>query len=432
MNETTLHATKTALITLANDVIRMLSESGRAIEAFRGIAIYDTAKDAVITALPSFGPASSAIRAMPLVEERYGTESADRLALQWVYELLPRLADASFIASAEALWADFMVELNEPQWIFRGVANLRHFSDSAPGVVLGPIDGVTIQGRSFDQLASLGFDQFIIDALIEDWSGFGASSYVVVAEKRVDKARDNLVLSSDGSPWVNAIRLLSAMRLVAPGDISMGQMWLVRPVRFNVGIGGHSHTLWSIPAPPAGATYEVPPSLAPRIEQQYANLLHLAEPGYGQGPGNLDLALRSFMATYDRWPIQADSQLIDSITAAEAVIGTETEITFRLAFRMAGLLAANASEREEVFKAMKSFYDVRSKLVHGGALKPKHTALLKDVSVLRSYVRRLLAAFVTLAVSGSTQYDRKFFAERLDLVLQDEEGRRRLRSDLGL
>jgi Apea-like HEPN len=167
-------------------------------------------------------------------------------------------------------------------------------------------------------------------------------------------------------------------------------------------------------------------SLQPTVRQ-------LEEHGFGNGPGNLGLALRSFTSSYDRFPASNESELVDVITAAEAMLGTENEITFRLAFRMAGLLGRTSSERVQVFRDMRRFYEVRSKIVHGGTLRGWRPAMLARADDARELVRRLLVAFVRLAASPSTtRYTRQFFEEELDAELQDERARRRMLQDLGL
>ena len=123
---------------------------------------------------------------------------------------------------------------------------------------------------------------------------------------------------------------------------------------------------------------------------------------------------------------------MDSITAAEAVLGSGTEITFKLAFRVAGMLGRTTQERVQVFEDMKRFYDVRSKIVHGATLAGWRLGMLARADDARELVRRLLVAFVRLAVSSSPTYTKKFFEERLDAVLHDEEARRRMLRDLGI
>jgi hypothetical protein len=164
--------------------------------------------------------------------------------------------------------------------------------------------------------------------------------------------------------------------------------------------------------------------------QIYAELKTLEKTGYGASPGNLAIALRSFMGTYDRWPTLQDTQLLDTITALEALLGTETEIAFKLAFRVAALLASSDAERAQMLKTMKVFYDTRSTLVHGDALKPKHHQCLEGVDDLRSLVRKLLRAFVTLAANPSAIYNKTFFEEQLDMALVDATEREKLRAAL--
>src|SRR5205823_2605732 len=142
-----------------------------------------------------------------------------------------------------------------------------------------------------------------------------------------------------------------------------------------------------------GSQYVLTRAIAREVRSLQPAIRHLGEHGYGRGPGNLDLALRSFISSYDRFPASQDSQLVDVITAAEALLGTESEITFRLAFRVAGMLGRTGAERVQVFNDMKRFYDVRSKIVHGSALTRWRPAMLARTEDARDFVRRLLVAF---------------------------------------
>jgi hypothetical protein len=124
--------------------------------------------------------------------------------------------------------------------------------------------------------------------------------------------------------------------------------------------------------------------------------------------------------------------LLDAITALEALFGIETELSFRLAFRVAGLLAGNDQERNSLLKLMRGFYDTRSTIVHGGSLKTKHQKDLGNFEVLRALVRRLLRSFVAFAVRPPKEYPRSFFRENLDAALVDSMEREKLRATLGL
>jgi hypothetical protein len=152
------------------------------------------------------------------------------------------------------------------------------------------------------------------------------------------------------------------MRLIAPGDVGISATFLQRVARFNVGFGGVQsigRTLDTI-----GSSYTWRSDRRLLYDTTYAALAHLENVGYAKAPGNLDLALRAFMSTFDRLPTAMDTKLVDAITALEAVLGSGTEISFKLSFRIASLLAATDEQRVTLLKAVKGFYDVRSKIVH--------------------------------------------------------------------
>src|SRR5262249_38094704 len=148
--------------------------------------------------------------------------------------------------------------------------------------------------------------------------------------------------------------------------------------------------------------------------------------------GNLEVALRSFAATFDRYPSFQDPQLLDAITALEALLGTGTELSFRLAFRVAGLLGTNDKERAKLLTVMREFYDTRSRIVHSGRLNEKHRQCLQKLEELRSIVRRLLRSFVSLAAQPAHRYTRAFFVEKLDAALLDDEERKKLQTTLDI
>jgi hypothetical protein len=236
---------------------------------------------------------------------------------------------------------------------------------------------------------------------------------------------------TDSTASLKAQRALGALRLLAVGDISIGRMWLMRGARFNAGLGGLSATGFSTPAF-AMHEYVLDAEIAAEVPPLYNDLRTLEVQGYGAGPGNLDLALRAFMSTYDRWPSFPQFRLVETVTALEALLGTESEIAFRLAFRVAGLLADDDAERAALFKEVKAYYDLRSRLVHGGTLKPKHQSLLADDEPLRGKVRRLLRAAVHLATTPGHSYGKQFFREDLDATLLDAAARTPLRQAMGL
>jgi len=404
--------------------------NGQPVHELQGVAFYDTERDATVRSLASFDTAIQAVTDIPDFVTHFGTDAAERVVLQFVYEYFTRVDELRYDeAMFDALWLDLQTETRHPEWVTRGVANVRHFRSEDLAIDLG--DGISVRGRNSRALASLGFGPPFWELLSRDWAGPGASSFVIVAEHTLAKRPENLVRTESGSVWIKAIRAIGALRLAAAGDVSIGPMWFVRPAHFNVGIGGIQGTYASVPAF-GGSEYVWTELIARAYPRLYDELAQLERDGYGKSPGNLSIALRSFMATCDRWPPGPDSKLLDATTALEALLGAYTEIAFKLAFRVAGLVAGSDDERSAIFKLMKDFYDTRSRLVHGGHLKKKHEMRLAKVDELRSLVRRVLRAFVAFATNPPSVYRRSFFETELDAALVNTAEREKLRVALGL
>lgn len=411
-------------------VVAAASRTGRELRQMQGIALYDPEKDLFIQSLESYVVVEVGIRELPLVQDRYGGGESHRLTLQLVYEYFDRANTIAVDSSlVDALWTDFVAELESPIWLARTVTNLRHFHSDDHHVEL--TDGVSIYGRNRAVLTQLGFSDSLLEALFADWGRWGASSFVLVTEHAVAKKPDNFVMVDDGGGWLRSMRSLGAMRLTAPGDVGISAVFQQRVARFNVGIGGILSNGMTVNT--KGNPFAWRSELRVPCVTTYACLAHLEKAGYGTSRGNLDLALRAFMSTFDRFPTVPDTQLVDAITALEAILGGETEIAFKLSFRVASLLAATDEQRVALLKAVKGFYTARSKIVHGVRLSPKHSAALAAVDDLRDIVRTILRGFVLFAADASRQVDAKLFSdEHLDASLVDTTQREKLRRLLGL
>jgi hypothetical protein len=420
---------KIALRQLVKDTVKMGHTAGLSLSEFRGIALYDMAKDAKIRALELFATAASKITHLPRFVESFGADAAPRIALQFVYQYFERGHVMSYSEEVfESVYDDLIKELECPVWIFRGVANVRYFMSDVLHIDLD--DGVTIRGRSPAELASLGFGAAIWDRITEDGSGFGASSFVLIAEHSIPKKPDNLTLTDSYQLSVKAMRAILSLRLCGEGSVGIGPMWIIRSARFNVGFGGIFRAGASIPT--MGTNFNWNPAISANYSAIYDGVKQLEEEGFKASPGNLSVALRAFSSTYDRWPTAQDSQLLDCVTALEALLGAENEIAFKLSFRIASILADTDEERSNLLKLLKDFYDTRSKVIHGANLKEKHQALLRRVGELRNIVKRLLIAFIRLGNTRPAEYGKNFWQDKLDAVLVNTVERERLRLALGL
>ena len=432
----TVNAIQTSVQNLIDHFISMAVNAELPLNALQGVALFNSTRDQRFTSLVAFTTTAQLLATLPHFESRYGNDNRDRLLLQFLYQYFNRIDGVQFDKPTfDCLWGDFLSELSETHWLSCGVANLRHFGTEASQPLQKPLDlgdGITVRGRSPDDLKSLGFDDLIWERIAEDWrTPFGSSPYVLVSEHQTLKEPENLITGDGYWPWTKAFRALQALRLCAAGSISIGPMWVIWAARFNVGFSGLNRTGFSIPTM-GGPDYIWTDEMGLGYSAVYGELTQLEKAGYERAPGNLEVALRVFMNGYDRWPPRQDAQLLDAITALEALIGMDAELSFRLASRVAGLLASDHKERVRLFKLMREFYDTRSKIVHGGTLKPAHQQHLANVEELRSLVRRLLKSFVTFAVKPPDGYSKKFFKEQLDAALLDATEREKVRTALGL
>jgi hypothetical protein len=388
-------ATRRALLDLVGSACDVVTPNRFSSDGSRyGIAYYDMARDKPITEVATFAGAIAALQADPAVALAYGPESANRLAIQFVYNtcrLLDRGADIP--PAFEATWTALQTETSNPNWTFAAVANLNSFTYDGDVIDLG--HGVTIRGRSFDWLMSaLQWDQVDLDRLSEDWSAGGhPSSFVLVVVTSQPKSAANLVLASDGAASSLAARALLAMRLHGGGDVYIGRMFLNRPTAFNVGMGGRSSAGWTIPR--FGTAYKLTEEMIPKIRQQIDTLISVEHPLHTSAR-HIGLAVRSFTSIYDRLMHQGEDCIIDAITALEALWKLDSELSFRLAFRTSSLLGQTDDDRGVIFETLRKYYRIRSKIVHGSALSAEESALVQNGEPLRDIVRRTLRAFIHL------------------------------------
>lgn len=167
MNEPSLKAN---LRVLAEQATQRVAADERSLDYLAGAtAIYDTRRDQAITELPAFEDARTALGALQVVQERYGPSPDgepvwERLTLQFVYGFLDNLSEPILDPGVfETSWEAFWQELLEPEWTWLGVANLQNFRSESMLLNLG--DGITIRGRSFEELAGMGWSEHRLEQL---------------------------------------------------------------------------------------------------------------------------------------------------------------------------------------------------------------------------------------------------------------------------
>ncbi|SPE43059.1 hypothetical protein SBA3_790011 [Candidatus Sulfopaludibacter sp. SbA3] len=119
-------------------LVEEAATSGPALGQQRGVAFYDTEKDARLTALRAFGDAERAISQLPQFATRFGADSVRRITLQFVYQYFGRTDSMRYDGAVfDALWDDFAAELGNPYWTTRGIANVRFFTSQKLNIDLG-------------------------------------------------------------------------------------------------------------------------------------------------------------------------------------------------------------------------------------------------------------------------------------------------------
>ena len=108
------------------------------------------------------------------------------------------------------------------------------------------------------------------------------------------------------------------------------------------------------------------------------------------------------------------------MTALEAIFATSaTELTHRLAERVAVFLGHDGPTRLDVYDAVKEAYSLRSTLVHGAQLKPKLVDRLAGVAttldgLLRDSLLRILSNKELYALfNGENEALDQYFLNRL-------------------
>jgi hypothetical protein len=401
------------------------AELGTEPSSYRGLSPFNsTRRNEPFQALDLFQPASTGLRQLNHFDTRFGVNSADSFVLQFIFNFLERLPTPAFSQTAfDEVWGEFSAELEDEYWQYFVVSNLKNFRSSDE--VLDLTDGVRIHSRNYLALSELlGWSDTQIEATLgRDWHEGGIGSHVIIATSRLAKAHDNLVLANDPDSWPKLFRTLLAMRLTKAGFVTHGRIFFGRRARFRFGLGGISSSGYSRWEP--GTEYQLSIADLPSVRAAYDALKVLDS--MGEKVRALSLALRAFSSIYGRDHFRPEDRLVDSITAIEALLRIDTDLSFRSSFQVAGLLAADDDERVVIFRELRTFYDTRSKVVHGGELKAKHSEALQNYERLLELVRQLLSGFVQATASGVLPKD---FYQEIDASLQHTAKREALRAML--
>jgi hypothetical protein len=122
------------------------------------------------------------------------------------------------------------------------------------------------------------------------------------------------------------------------------------------------------------------------------------------------------------------SDAVGAVTALEALLAKKEEtegLTYRLSMRIANLLGKDVEERKGIFRDVKNFYHLRSKIVHGVELDAKLLSRLSELDRLRETLRKVLLSVMALFLEGFHIPD---LPDLMDDLAFDDEKRQRIQA----
>jgi hypothetical protein len=95
---------------------------------------------------------------------------------------------------------------------------------------------------------------------------------------------------------------------------------------------------------------------------------------------------------------------VNVMTALESLVTKQDEVeglTYRLALRTANLLGRDVGERRNIFRGVKDFYYLRSRIVHGAELNERMIRRFDELQTMHELLRRALLSVMGLISSGT-------------------------------
>jgi hypothetical protein len=114
-------------------------------------------------------------------------------------------------------------------------------------------------------------------------------------------------------------------------------------------------------------------------------------------PKRIALALRRFTSLCDH--DRGHDRVLEQTIILEALLSdsSKSELTHKLALRVAYLLGTSFDDRKRFFKIVKKAYEIRSKLTHGEAAEPEWGELVQALDPL---VPRVIRGYIAAAGAG--------------------------------
>lgn len=205
-------------------------------------------------------------------------------------------------------------------------------------------------------------------------------------------------------------RLLLAFALVGYRFTGAGQSMMWEEPE-SIGFGGRLSSPLDLPSTVKASPTEIDESALREVLDLHRRLPE--EDAVTRPVHHEDVALRRFMlGTARSSPAEA---IVDYATALEGVLLPPSkdprELRFRLALNGAVYLADDPKKRHSIRRSLTSLYDLRSRLVHGGARHPSHEELASAAEDAHGLARTALRQAVENGWPTQNDFYRLLFGE---------------------
>jgi hypothetical protein len=203
-----------------------------------------------------------------------------------------------------------------------------------------------------------------------------------------------------------AERVVDCLRLVREDDIGVMALEVFHARPFTPAIrktyeGYYQPEL--APLVPKRFSFEItqtPPLSEKELERLRALLSSYTEVKETKG---LDVALRRFRSSCERYHPSDPERLLDMAFSFEAVFLNDNEnkeLRYRLSMRVARFLGKNLEERMKIFETIKNLYDYRSLIAHGATLDDMKPGDAKKVRGVLAHAPVILKDSLANMISG--------------------------------
>lgn len=360
--------------------------------------------------------------------ERYGKDYSWILTNSFVGAWLSQIVDLNFNESEfEKLWGDYWAEYQSEfknVVYFCGVKGLKsqlRFINLDEEVEMYAIPPAATEDIKIDKVQ---FENFWSHEWHNMFPG-GFPGFVLIYRHKQRKMPFGQPSIGPREGTNKIFDVLMSFRLMGTGDVKFGNIFVYEEGQFKFGSGGVTR-IGIFQA--YGGLEEL--DFDRTGLDGYRELNSLLLKYYKQSDfKNIEVALRSYQSSCDRFYWNRQDGLLDSVRTLDALLSVRQEWRFRTAYRAAGILGEDPDDRIYLQKLIYDFLGTRNNIIHGNDLDAKDNENIVDEKALRNISRRLLAFFLNLSAANQ---DKKSFYEQLDNVLIHEGNRKAMRVKGGL